>query len=102
VPADSPLIDGVTVTVPEFVPLAGATLSQLAFSDAVQSSEPPPVFEIDSVLAAGLAPPCVAENDSAEGDTDSAGGVGGSSVSVTVTVFGEPVAPEAASVMSSV
>jgi hypothetical protein len=102
VPAVKPLIDGVTVTVPAFVPLAGDTLSHDAPSDAVQSSEPPPVLETDSVLAAGFAPPWVAEKDSAEGDTDSAGGVGGSSVSVTVTVLGEPDAPAAASVMSSV
>jgi hypothetical protein len=53
-------------------------------------------------LAAGSEPPWVAVNASVEGVTDSAGGGGGSTVSVTVTVFGEPLAPEAASVMSSV
>jgi hypothetical protein len=102
VPADSPLIDGVTVTVPAFVPLAGATLSQLALSDAVQFSEPPPVFETASVFAAGLGPPATAENESAAGDTDNAGGVGASSVSVTGIVFGEPVTPVAVTVTSAV
>ena len=53
VPAASPVIDGVTVTVPPFVPLPGDTLSQLALSDAVQSSEPPPAFDTANVLAAG-------------------------------------------------
>ena len=101
-PAVSPLIDGVTVIVPAFVPLAGDRLSQPRSPTPSSPAMPPPVLEIDSVLAAGLAPPSVAANDSAAGDTDSAGGVGGSTVSVTVTVFGEPVAPAAASVMSSV
>ena len=57
------MIDGVTVIVPAFVPLAGETLSQLALSDAVQLIVPPPVLLTDSVLAAGLAPPAVALND---------------------------------------
>ena len=56
-PADRPLIDGVTVIVPEFVPLVGETLSQVAFSDAVQFIDPPPVLDTDSVFAAGFAPP---------------------------------------------
>ena len=56
----------------------------------------------DTVLAAGSVPPTVAVNASVAGVTDSTGGGGGSTVSVTVTVFGEPVAPGAASVMSSV
>ena len=101
-PAASPLIDGVTVTVPAFVPLPGDTLSHVALSDAVQSIEPPPVLDTESVFAAGLAPPAVAENDSVAGETDSAGGAGGSTVSVTGTVFGEPVAPAAAIVTSLV
>ena len=96
------MIDGVTVTVPAFVPLPGDTLSQLTPSDAVQSIDPPPVFETANVLAAGDAPPAVPLNDSVAGVTDSAGGVGGSTVNVTATVFGEPVAPADATVMSVV
>ena len=77
VPAARPLIEGVTVIVPEFVPLVGDTLSHVALSDAVQSIDPPPVLLTDSVLAAGLAPPAVAENDRLVGVTESAGGAGG-------------------------
>ena len=40
------------------MPLAGATVSQVWLSDAVQFSVPPPVFETFTVCAAGLAPPC--------------------------------------------
>ena len=101
-PAARPVIDGVAVIVPALVPLAGDTLSQLALSDAVQSIEPPPVLLTDKVLAAGLAPPCVALNDRLAGVTDSAGGVGGSTVNVTGIVFGEPVAPGAVTVTSVV
>ena len=68
-PAASPVVDGVTVIVPALVPLAGDTLNQVALSEAVQSSEPPPVLEIVSVFAAGLAPPATAENESAAGET---------------------------------
>ena len=53
-------------------------------------------------MAAGDAPPAVPLNDSVAGVTDSAGGVGGSTVNVTATVFGEPVAPAAVTVMSVV
>ena len=96
------MIDGVTVTVPAFVPLAGDTLIQVALSDAVQSSEPPPVFETASVLAAGLAPPWVAENDRRAGRPTARAASADRASSVTVTVFGEPVAPGAVSVTSSV
>src|SRR3954453_16425666 len=101
-PADKPLVDGVTVIVPPLVPLAGDTVSQLALSDPVQSMDPPPVFETDSVLAAGLGPPATAENDSEAGETDSAGGVGGSKVSVTGIVLGDPVTPAAVTTTSVV
>ena len=74
VPAARPVIDGVTVIVPALVPLVGDRLSQLALSDAVQFSVPPPALLTDSVLAAGLAPPAVALNDRLAGVTDSAGG----------------------------
>ena len=102
VPAARPLIDGVTVIVPALVPLPGERLSQLALSDAVQSIDPPPVLVTDSVLAAGLDPPCVALNDRLAGDTDNAGGVAGSTVSVTAIVFGDPDAPAAVTVTSVV
>ena len=102
VPAANPVIDGVTVTVPAFVPLPGDTIIQLALSDAVQSIDPLPVFDTANVLAAGDAPPTVALNASVAGVTDSTGGAGGSTVNVTATVFGEPVAPAAAIVTSVV
>jgi hypothetical protein len=102
VPAARPLIAGVTVIVPELVPLAGDTLSQLAVSDAVQSMDPPPVLLTASVLAAGLEPPAVPLNDRLVGDTERAGGVGASSVNVTGIVLGEPVAPAAVTVTSVV
>src|SRR3954463_5591706 len=44
VPAARPVIEGVAVIVPAFVPLAGDTLSQVALSDAVQSKVSPPVL----------------------------------------------------------
>src|SRR3954451_12875682 len=102
VPTAKSVIVGVAVTVAAFVPPVGDTLSHAAFSDAVQLIEPEPVFETLTVLVAGLLPPTVAVNASVAGVTDNTGGGGGSTVSVTVTVFGEPVAPAAASVMSSV
>jgi hypothetical protein len=102
VPAARPLIVGVTVMVPELVPLAGATLSHVALSDAVQSIDPAPVLLTDSVLAAGLEPPAVPLNDRLVGVTESAGGVGASSVNVTGIVLGEPVAPAAVTVTSVV
>src|SRR4051794_29163242 len=95
-------MSGVTVIVPELVPLAGDTLSQLAVFAAVQSIEPPPELLTASVLAAGLAPPAVAPNDRLVGATDSAGGTAGSTVSVTGIVLGEPPAPEAVTVTSVV
>ena len=73
-PAARPVIDGVAVIVPAFVPLPGATLSQLALSAAVQFRVPPPELLTDSVLAAGLDPPAVALNDRLAGVTARAGG----------------------------
>src|SRR4051794_24647441 len=102
VPAARPLIDGVTVIVPVFVPVAGDRLSHVALSDAVQSIDPPPVLLTESVLAAGSDPPAVAVKARLEGVTDRAGGVGGSTVRVTGMVFGEPVAPDAVTVTSVV
>ena len=39
---------------PAFVPLPGDTLSQVAFSDAVQLIEPLPVLLTDTVLAGAV------------------------------------------------
>jgi hypothetical protein len=44
VPADMPAAEAVTFTAPEFVPLPGVTLSQLAVATASHWREPPPVF----------------------------------------------------------
>ena len=93
---------GVTVSVAGAVALAGVTASHAASSDAVTSSVPPPVLVTATVLAAGLVPPAVAVKARVVGETDSAGGVGGLTVSVTVIVFGEPVAPVAVTVTSVV
>src|SRR5690349_17993811 len=93
---------GVTVRVAGAVALAGVTASHAASSDAVTSSVPPPVLLTATVLAAGLVPPAVPVKASVVGETDRAGGVGALTVSVTVIVFGEPVAPVAATVMSVV
>src|SRR5919197_4047124 len=53
----------------------------------------PPLFDSLTGWAGGAAPPCVAEKLSDVGDTASAGGAGGLSVSVTGTVLGAPVEP---------
>ena len=74
------------------MPLAGDTLNQVWLSDAVQFNVPPPVFDTFTVCAAGLAPPAVAVNDRLAGATANTGDAG-FTVSVTSTVFGEPVAP---------
>ena len=66
VPAVSPASDGVTVSVPP----DPETLSHETFSDAVQARPP---AETSTVLAAGLAPPCVPVNDRLDGDTVSGG-----------------------------
>ena len=50
-------MSGVAVMVPEFVPLDGDRLSQLALSDAVQSIDPPPVFDTLTVLGGGVGAP---------------------------------------------
>jgi hypothetical protein len=44
VPADMPAAEAVTFTAPEFVPLAGVTLSQLAVETASHWRLPPPAF----------------------------------------------------------
>jgi hypothetical protein len=44
VPADIPAAEAVTLTAPEFIPLAGVTLSQLAVETASHWRLPPPAF----------------------------------------------------------
>lgn len=73
-------------------------LSQLALSLAVQDRVPPPVLEIDNVLAAGLPPPCVAEKERLAGLKPMAGCAGG--VTVTVTGIVTEEAPVALMVMA--
>lgn len=89
-----------TVTVPSLVALAGETPSHSTSSAAVQATVPPPALVTLSVLAAGLAPPCVALDDRLLGATDSDGGDRGATVSVTGIVLGEPPAPGALTVTS--
>src|SRR5689334_10367056 len=68
---------------------------------AVQPRDPPPAFAIETLCAAGLVPPLVAENAAAWVDSESTGGAP-VSVKVTEIVCGELVASEAATVMVSV
>ena len=82
------------------VPLVGATASQVWSSEAVKLSEPPPEFVTFTVCAAGFAPPWVPLNARLVGATERAGP--GLTVSVTSTVFGEPEAPAAVTVMGVV
>ena len=81
--------------------LAGVTASHVASSDAVTSSVPAPCCDRRR-LRRGVGAPCVAENARVVGETDNAGGAGGSTVKVTGIVFGEPVAPSAVTVTSVV
>ena len=66
-----------TASVRHSEPLPGVTVSQLASSDAVKFSVPPPVLATETVRAAGLAAPTVPENDSEVGETLRLGGGGG-------------------------
>jgi hypothetical protein len=103
VPAARPAIDAETVTSRPPVPLPGATLSHAASSETVQLRVPPPLLLIASVRSAGLAPPCVPPKARLPGVTASAGpGGGGSTMSVTGIVRGEPVAPAAPTVTLAV
>src|SRR3954452_1184392 len=94
VPAPRPEMLGVTVSVCGAVPEAGDTVIHVASSEAVNDSVPAPVLDTSIVLAAGSVPPAVAENDRLDGETPSTG-CGGSTVSVTATVLGEPLVPAA-------
>jgi hypothetical protein len=71
-------------------------LSHGASSVAVHSSVPPPVLATVSVFGSGDVPPSTPPNARLAGVTDSSGpGGGGSMVSVTGTIRGEPEAPAA-------
>jgi hypothetical protein len=65
-----------TATVPLPVPEAGDTVSQAALSLADQVKVPPPVLLMLRLWAAGLLPPCWAENDKLVGLAPMAGGTG--------------------------
>src|SRR6476660_5812605 len=82
------------------LPLAGETPSHAASELVVKLSVPEPVLVTLDEAAAGLAPPWVAVNEIARGDTDSTGCGGGGlvTVRVTVTVAGDPCAPVAVTV----
>ena len=57
VPAESPVIHGVTVSVAGAEPDAGETLEPDADSDAVKLSDPPPVFVMLAVWRPGWSRP---------------------------------------------
>src|SRR5206468_1178727 len=95
VPAASPEMSGVRVSVDGAVAVAGVTVSQLASSETLTSSEPVPALITEAVCAGGFGPPCVALKARVDGETESAGGGGGATVSVTVTDCGEPPAEPA-------
>ena len=101
VPRARPAIDGATDSVAGALPLPGETASHGASSLTVKLSVPPPVLLTATSLEAGLAPPSGAVNVRLAGETASTGG-GGSTVNVTGTVFGEPIAPGAPTVTSVV
>lgn len=81
-----PVVTTLTVSVPFPVPDAGLRLSQLALSVAVQLSVPLPELEIETVLFAGLLPPCTAENASVVALSPIVGVGAAVMSSVTVTV----------------
>ena len=56
-PAVSPAMSTLTVSMDGALPPAGVAESQVALSDAVQESVPPPAFVNDIGCEAGLAPP---------------------------------------------
>jgi hypothetical protein len=78
VAAVSDPVAGWTVSVPEFVPDPGVTVSQEASSDCDQLSVVPPwpVLLTATVCDAGLPPPAVAANDSDVGLRPIAGNLG--------------------------
>ena len=93
-PAASPAVSTLTVRSCGAVPEPGVTDIHGASSEVVKDSDPVPELVTLSVLSAGFAPPATALNDRLAGATESAGVTGGgSTVKVTGTSVGEPVAP---------
>ena len=84
-PAVKPAVEADKVNVPFPVPLAGESVSHAALSVADHDKVPPPVLLIFKVWAAGLLPPCWAENDRLVGLIPMFGGTGAAE---TVTVTG--------------
>jgi hypothetical protein len=76
---------------PVDVPLVGDRESQVALSDTLQLSVPPPPLEIERVWFGGLEPPWAALNVMDAGLRTRAG-AGGATTRVTAVVWGEPVA----------
>lgn len=93
-PAVSPPIAAVTVSVPLPVPDAELRLSQLALSLAVHTNVPPPVLLMLNVWVAGLFPPCVAVNERLVGLVPIAGGTAAADT-VNVTGMVTAVVPGA-------
>jgi hypothetical protein len=83
------------------VPEAADNVSQDCVLPAVQLSVPPPVFEIVTGSDTGLLPPATPENVRVPVDRDNTGDAL-LRFSVTLTVAGEPPAPEALMVTVSV
>src|SRR3954469_22000384 len=88
-------MSGATDSVAGAVAVAGVTESHAASSATLTFSEPLPALVTDAVCAAGLEAPCVAVNVRLAGVTESAGGGGTATVSVTGIAAGDPVAPPA-------
>src|SRR5690349_7649681 len=97
VPAVKPAGFADTVRVFGALPDAGDTVSHDRSLVTLKSSVPPPRLATDTDCAAGSAPSATAENESAEVETSIAAG-DSLTVNVTVTVFGDPLAPPAVTI----
>jgi hypothetical protein len=64
---------GDTCSVWGAVPLVGKTTSHDASLEAVKLRVPVPIFDTATEAGAGFEPPCVAVNESVEGETERAG-----------------------------
>jgi hypothetical protein len=102
VPAASPAVAAVTVSVLGAVPVLGLTPNHAWLLVALQFSVPPPVLLMLIVRAAGFAPPSTALKLRLVGLTPNAGGTGALTVKVTVTLCGAFSAPGALTVTAPV